>query len=588
MIEAVIADITLTNELKLGVKWFFENRHNTFKFTDAVSGVVDSVFPGFSYFLARNNVGAVLDAVSGITKVNVVSAPTLTVMDNRTAILQVGDQVPIVTQTAQSVSNPDAPLVSTVQMRDTGVILSVTPRVNDNGRVLLDIEQEVSNVAKTTSGHRLAHHPAAAREDHGDGVRRRGGGARRLDPGARYDHQDPGADPRRHSFAWNRVPCKFGRDQPHGAADYHASAGDPGRRGGLSGNRGVPVAHQAGGTAYPDLWIEARVRSQARPAMTTGAHGLSRCARDERMRMGPGAEDRGFILVAVLWLLALLTLIALALTTSVRLDVRARGQLARHAEAEVLADGLTRLVALRLGDRERRPPAEAGIATDGTPLHCSHEQHLVEIAVNDVGGLVDINAAPQPLLEWLLLHVGAAPDQARTLAAAIVDFRDADDVPSGPDGAESAAYQAAGLGHGPKNAPFETVTELDQVLGMTVTLFDRLRPLVTVYGRHAGIDPWRAPRDLLVASSEGDGAGKAAPANVPSEFRMSSKGLAYRVIVRISMANGGRFARETVMEPLRTAPLGFGVREWTVAPPETARASKASIPLVPPCLRVLL
>ena len=151
MIEAAIAEITLTDELKLGVKWFFENRHNSFTFTDAASGVVDSVFPGFSYFLARNNVGAVLDAVSGITKVNVVSAPTLTVMDNRTAILQVGDQVPIVTQTAQSVGNPDAPLVSTVQMRDTGVILSVTPRVNDNGRVLLDIEQEVSNVAKTTS-----------------------------------------------------------------------------------------------------------------------------------------------------------------------------------------------------------------------------------------------------------------------------------------------------------------------------------------------------------------------------------------------------------------------------------------------------
>jgi general secretion pathway protein D len=151
MLEAAIAEITLTDELKLGVKWFFENRHNSFTFTDAASGVVDSVFPGFSYFLARNNVGAVLDAVSGITKVNVVSAPTLTVMDNRTAVLQVGDQVPIVTQTATAVGSLEAPLVSTVQMRDTGVILSVTPRVNDNGRVLLDIEQEVSNVVKTVS-----------------------------------------------------------------------------------------------------------------------------------------------------------------------------------------------------------------------------------------------------------------------------------------------------------------------------------------------------------------------------------------------------------------------------------------------------
>jgi general secretion pathway protein D len=59
--------------------------------------------------------------------------------------------VPIITQTAQSVVNPDAPAVNTVQMRDTGVILSVTPSVSDTGRVLLDIEQEVSNVARTTS-----------------------------------------------------------------------------------------------------------------------------------------------------------------------------------------------------------------------------------------------------------------------------------------------------------------------------------------------------------------------------------------------------------------------------------------------------
>jgi general secretion pathway protein D len=151
MLEAAIAEVTLTDELKFGLKWFFEKRHNSFTFTDAASGLVDSMFPGFSYFLSRNNVSVVLDAVAGITKVNVVSAPTLTVMDNRTAMLQVGDEVPIVTQTTQSVVIKDGPIVSTVQMRDTGVILSVTPRVNENGRVLLDIEQEVSNVAKTTS-----------------------------------------------------------------------------------------------------------------------------------------------------------------------------------------------------------------------------------------------------------------------------------------------------------------------------------------------------------------------------------------------------------------------------------------------------
>ena len=174
--------------------------------------------------------------------------------------------------------------------------------------------------------------------------------------------------------------------------------------------------------------------------------------------------------------------------------------------------------------------------------------------------------------------------------AAIVDFRDADDDPS-PGGAESAAYQAAGLGHGPKNGPFETITELDQVLGMTVTLLNRLRAVVTVHARQPGIDPAHAPRELLVGASTVDGAAAPTPAGVrvspvPSEFRTSSRGRAYRVIVRTEAAHGGRFARESVIEPARTAPLGFWIREWTVA--AATIAPDHALPAGPqPCLLVL-
>src|SRR5215468_3817009 len=99
MIEASIAEVTLTDELKFGVKWFFENGHHSLTFTDAASGAIASAFPGFSYFLAAKNINVALDALSTITKVNVISTPTITVMDNRTAMLQVGDQVPIQTST---------------------------------------------------------------------------------------------------------------------------------------------------------------------------------------------------------------------------------------------------------------------------------------------------------------------------------------------------------------------------------------------------------------------------------------------------------------------------------------------------------
>ena len=177
-----------------------------------------------------------------------------------------------------------------------------------------------------------------------------------------------------------------------------------------------------------------------------------RDARKTRVARAAAGADGGFILVSVLWLLALLTLVVLVLLTASRLDARATGQLMRHAEAEALADGLMRLVALRLGDRDSRPLADAGLARDGTVMRCEHADAAVAIAVNDVGGLVDLNAASPSLLQWLLRRLGVEPDKAVALAAAIVDFRDEDDVP-GVNGAESTAYRAAGLGHGPKNAP---------------------------------------------------------------------------------------------------------------------------------------
>jgi len=309
-------------------------------------------------------------------------------------------------------------------------------------------------------------------------------------------------------------------------------------------------------------------------------------------RAGPSANG-GFVLVSVLWLLALLTLIVLVLLSAARLDVRATGQLTRHAETEALADGLMRLVALRLGDRDRRPLEAAGLARDGTPMRCGHDDAVVAIAVNDVGGLVDLNAASASLLEWLLRGLGVAPDKAITLAAAIVDFRDEDDVP-GVNGAESAAYRAAGLGHGPKNAPFETVTELDQVLGMDLALLDRLRAVTTVHSRQPGIDAFVAPRELLsvaAASRTGVAAasprlGAPAPADIPSEFRISSRGRAYRVAVSVHSPGGGRFAREAVIEPERTAPLGFWLREWTV--PAAVMADISELPAgTVQCVRAL-
>jgi general secretion pathway protein D len=73
------------------------------------------------------------------------------VLDNKKAVLQIGDEVPIATQQATSVLVPGAPIVNSISFRSTGVILGITPRIGDNGRIQLDIEQEVSDVKRTVT-----------------------------------------------------------------------------------------------------------------------------------------------------------------------------------------------------------------------------------------------------------------------------------------------------------------------------------------------------------------------------------------------------------------------------------------------------
>jgi len=112
---------------------------------------VAAAFPGFNYAINTANIAATLSALNALTHVNIISTPSLMVLDNKTARLQIGDQVPITTQTATSTVTAQTAIVNSITMQDTGVILSVTPRINESGRVQLDIEQEVSSVVRTTT-----------------------------------------------------------------------------------------------------------------------------------------------------------------------------------------------------------------------------------------------------------------------------------------------------------------------------------------------------------------------------------------------------------------------------------------------------
>ncbi|NBN66078.1 type II secretion system secretin GspD [Pannonibacter tanglangensis] len=149
LLEATIAEVALTDELQFGLRWYFENGNFAVTLSDAASGAVGSTMPGFSMLFSAGKSKIALNALSSVTDVNIISSPNLMVLDNKKAVLQIGDQVPIATQS--SVRTDEAAIVNSIQLKDTGIILGVTPRINESGRVILDIEQEVSDVVKTTT-----------------------------------------------------------------------------------------------------------------------------------------------------------------------------------------------------------------------------------------------------------------------------------------------------------------------------------------------------------------------------------------------------------------------------------------------------
>ncbi len=154
LIEVTIAEVKLEDQLSQGLEWFFKNNVGSKTGTASldlgnVAGLA-AVVPGFSYAITDSAaiVRAVLNTLASESKAKILSSPSLMVLNNQTASIQVGDQVPITTQQQQSTTGA-ANIINSIEFRDTGVLLAVTPRVNPGGLVIMDVEQEVSNVSPT-------------------------------------------------------------------------------------------------------------------------------------------------------------------------------------------------------------------------------------------------------------------------------------------------------------------------------------------------------------------------------------------------------------------------------------------------------
>lgn len=158
IIEASILEVTLNDSLEYGLEWTFSNGLNSDNegtgILSAVGGPLSAANgAGFSYTVANaaGNIKAVLNALAKESLLNVISTPSVMVLDNNTAFIHVGDQVPIISEQSTGL-NVDDRITQSVTYKDTGVQLEVTPSVNAGGLVTMDIQQSVTDVGPQVQG----------------------------------------------------------------------------------------------------------------------------------------------------------------------------------------------------------------------------------------------------------------------------------------------------------------------------------------------------------------------------------------------------------------------------------------------------
>ena len=327
---------------------------------------------------------------------------------------------------------------------------------------------------------------------------------------------------------------------------------------------------------------------------------------DEARRRG----RNGIALVAVLWVLVLLSVIAAAFLNETRTETKLARNLVDNAQARALADaGVYRAVLSLPGIREKpefgaktealledragireallnRPEIQealrerAGLQAaelqsavdedvwraDGTVYVWPFAGGTVLISIQDEAGKIDLNRAPDELLEGLFVSVGVDEREARALIDAISDFRDPNELKR-LNGAEDRDYRAAGLAYGAKDAPFEVVEELHQVLGMTPELYAQVAPALTVHARRRRVNRATAPPLVLRALPGLDAAGVEALIAAREEAgggAAASLRRARVVTIRAEARtdSGAVYVREAVVRLTRGRAQPFRIEAW--------------------------
>jgi general secretion pathway protein K len=200
----------------------------------------------------------------------------------------------------------------------------------------------------------------------------------------------------------------------------------------------------------------------------------------------------GVALVGVLWLLVLLSLVALNLSAGSRTELQLASNARQAASARHVAEA-----GVNWGIWSLLQANTSGWLADGSVRSLTLDEMVVEVALFDEQGKIDLNEADPQLLVGLFESVGLNERAALAQVDAILDWRDEDTLVRA-QGAEEEQYLAAGL-KPPSNRRFERLEELRQVLGMDETLFQQVKPALTLYSNKAEVNPLVAPREVLLA-----------------------------------------------------------------------------------------
>ncbi len=201
----------------------------------------------------------------------------------------------------------------------------------------------------------------------------------------------------------------------------------------------------------------------------------------------------GFALVLVLWVLSLLTIMAGSFALSMRREAAVAGGNSNNAQGVALAESGLAIAELMLMNSD---PQQCW-RTDGSIYQVDYAEAKVRIQLLSETGKIDLNSADQTLLQALMTYAPVPAELQTKLVNAILDWRDEDDLVR-LEGAEKKEYQDAGLSYQPRNKPFQSVEELQLVLGMNEQVFKWLENLVTVYSGQAKVDLTQAAKEVLL------------------------------------------------------------------------------------------